>query len=616
MRCITFLAVVVILLAFTTVCVSEDRSEAVDARLDQKVTYQAKGAVIHKVLDELTEKTGVVMTCGDNKDDWQMRDRKVNVFVKDMPLKDLQKTLADILHFTWARGRKDDAYTYRLFQDRRSRKQEEDLRTKEAEEKAKKQFEKRQAALADLEKLDSLTPDEIAKLKEESPLLYVMAREPFGKAMSRMLRNMPPDALAAFAEGRDVKMDLWNKSPQIVEAAREFVTGVDSLIQRLSSDAGSHAGLAEFIYDARLKISQPTANLGDESHGGILGMLEIEASGHDDIQFPLFDANSPVAKVLGRALTRLIDDGASRREIVEREMQESMSRIALETPEVESLPDDPDLKKKPKLELKGRNTLGDVLEEIAKKTDLQIVSDHFVHRPQQLPIKDNTLGEILKITCATYGKEAKKKGTLLTIEDRRWFEKRSWEVREDWLEYWRKAASDGKLGFEDVVDIGCLTDSQITNTIMADKDLQPVSWSVLRNRHILRFYAVLSEQQKQMLRSEGGLDAAALTPEQWPYLEAVASTKDDQTSGSRRMTVYLKKYGGMKLHEFKLTVTPEAEGRPSTTLSWMIDIPTPPPKPAGVSEEGPPPPPEPNAQKPDPKNEKVPEPAEPPSPED
>ena len=77
-RTITILAVAALTVASSTLAWSETKEPA-DPRLDQKVTYQAKGQLLHKVLEELSEKTGVEMLCGVNARNWQVRDRKVTI---------------------------------------------------------------------------------------------------------------------------------------------------------------------------------------------------------------------------------------------------------------------------------------------------------------------------------------------------------------------------------------------------------------------------------------------------------------------------------------------------------------------------------------------------------
>ncbi|MBI2842547.1 MAG: hypothetical protein HYX78_04025 [Armatimonadetes bacterium] len=583
--------IIAISMLFCSAFAEEDKP---DVRLDQKVTYQAKGQPLYRVLDELTEKVKVNLDCGKNSNDWQVRDRKVTIFVKDMPLKDLQKALAELLHFTWARGTDDEEnYTYRLFQDLKQRKEEERLREQDAQAEVKREMERRRTAIREIEKLESLSPEEIEKLKSDSPYLYILAKEPIGKALVQMLRSMP-DLRAALIEGREATISLGGAPPQTLEAARGVVRGFDSMRQRIDPSSHSRDGLADNIADARIRVNHRIAEAHSTTaeHRAILGTVEINASGGQSIDLPFMDQNSPVTNAFGKAMIGMLD-GMPKESVgpqMEQEMKSAiLDQLQAENP-VEPLPDDPELEEKVKLDLKPVVEQPDVLEEIAKKSSLQILSDHFVHKPLSVPNREDKLGSLLRMAASLYEKRITKTGSLVVFEDRKWFEKRAWEVQEDWLEHWRAAFSKGTLGFEDLVDIACLTDEQINNTIQLDRELRSVAATVRPNRHVLRFYATLSEGQQQSLISAEGLDSTLLTAEQWPHFDYLVSRLDeDKLRPDTQLAMSLTGSEQERRYTFHLNGhTSTSDGAQNDVLSsWDIALPSlPPPLPTEIDGKG------------------------------
>lgn len=89
-----------------------------DARLSQKVTYEARHKAVKTILADLTEMTGITFNAGYNKNDWQVRDRKMNIFAKDITIADLMSSIARVMKFKWSVNKDEAPWTYRLYMDR------------------------------------------------------------------------------------------------------------------------------------------------------------------------------------------------------------------------------------------------------------------------------------------------------------------------------------------------------------------------------------------------------------------------------------------------------------------------------------------------------------------
>jgi hypothetical protein len=144
--------------------------------------------------------------------------------------------------------------------------------------------------------------------------------------------------------------------------------------------------------------------------------------------------------------------------------------------------------------------------------------------------REGKVGEILNDAALYNGKNVKKDGKLVTFEDRKWPEKRSWEVSEAILDAWREKAKKWAITFDDLVDIACLTDGQIKNTIQPDIALSNFNtWSIWNDRQLLRFYAVLSDPQKAVLSSEDGLYISMLDPTQLQYFDTLLEHEEGKS---------------------------------------------------------------------------------------
>jgi hypothetical protein len=574
---ISFLSVSVCLAAETTPTTTQP-----DVRLDQKVTYQAKGELLHKVLEDLTKKTGILLSCGQNKSDWQVRDRKVTIMVKDMPFKELQKNLAELLSFTWGRNvnKKTSEVSYRIFQDLKSKNAEAALRDKDAADEAKKELEKRESILADIDSLDSLTPEQIEKLKKDAPLLYFLAKEPLGKSMAQLLRTTP-DLKTAITNGSELSVPMSQVSPETLQAAKMFVTGIDNLASRFSGSSSSmYSGVIDNIQNGKLKILNGADLMGSGPElGSMVGMLEISVPDQSKVVMPIFDVRSPMANMMGRMLLKL-DMGVPIDQIgsgAKDEFDSAVAEKAKSENPVEPLPDDDDLQKVVKLGISQAVVLPDVLEKIAEKSGLQIISDNFVHRPIALTKTNDKLSVILQDTASLYGKSVSKKGGLVIFKDRKWYLKRSWEVSEDLLESWREKMKSGEFDFDDLVAAACLTDDQIKNTLGPDKDLGTILWYTMNNRYVLRFYAILDNDQKQALSDKAGLSPAMLSPEQMPYFDYITSKIDsDDNNSNASLVMTLETDKDTKVRTFKLLVHAGelAKGESDKAVqTWAVRLP-------------------------------------------
>ncbi|MCX6345946.1 MAG: hypothetical protein NT018_12900 [Armatimonadetes bacterium] len=94
-----------------------------DLRLAQKITYTSVGNRLHTVLEELSKQSDVNIQAGENADDWRVRDLPVAIYVKDVPLGYLLRSIAYSLHLSYASFSIKNEKRYRIWRDSKRHKQ-------------------------------------------------------------------------------------------------------------------------------------------------------------------------------------------------------------------------------------------------------------------------------------------------------------------------------------------------------------------------------------------------------------------------------------------------------------------------------------------------------------
>ncbi len=519
-----------------------------DPRLQKSVTFSADGLAVSEALDQLGAEVEVKLSAGLNDQDWAVRDRKVIIYVNDMKLVDLMRHIATTLRFHWSRGMEDGKPTYRLWQDKNARLEEESLRTSKDTEQYAQAREARENALADMTNLGSLNRTDADKLKTTDPWRYVLATEPLGRDVADLMTNFS-DARGAFVQGTEASFAVAELPGELQATVRRIAESYNSLTKSIG-DAEDHSNLLSKFDKLQVTINRRSAksNLVTQD---ILGQITI-GSGTDSFDIPLFDPSSPIGKALGRAILSL-KSGASKEEVgaqLQADMTDAAKGVDKQRTPARDITSDPELRAKLRLfETSSTATLPFALKALAKtpieiggdKVKFSVVSDCFPSGAPVFDASEKTLGAQLEAIRSAFGSNWTKAGRVLIFRDKDWFTKRAWAIPEVWLKYW---ADRGKLNngllIEDMVQIADLRDEQLDHTIMTDPTMMRLgAGEPARNRQILRLYAILTPQQRaQMAQSK--LDISELSDEQWELLKAALATKGAAYAASKRQNQFLR----------------------------------------------------------------------------
>ena len=526
--------------------------DTADSRLGQKITYTASRKMVSAVLDEITKSTGVVFRAGYNSKDWQVRDRKMSIFVKDVPLSQLMNSMSHVMKFKWERAGNPGAWTYRLYMDRRSLLDAEAQRVREEEKEEAERAKKRAEGLAQYAKLGTkLSDSEMSKLSQDSPFMFALAQatrdsdggSDMGRSMGTFFQEAPM-AWNAIANGQRLDMQGSDLSGVAQAGLVKSIRQMLSIEKKFGGRSGNSGlpldDMATHMDRVNIKFNQTLEMAkGMPASGMLLGDMTVEYDGRSTT-VPFIDPNSAMAKFIGKVMIEADQQGRTMDEVMKDHMSELTNAVVNEMktettgePINEHPTDDPDLQAKVTLKPDSAK-LADVEKALAETAKLGVVSDSFGdiyggYSPRgQVPSTEPVIKDVLDKIGDVYVYNWDKQSGIIELRDRNWFKKRAVQIPEEWLEKWRKELTDtGTLGIDSLAQIALLTQEQLMSNVATDDVLRSGSLLgiVFGNRDILRFYGGLASDQRSMLMSKSGMDLAMLSQDQFDDLSKIIKTK-------------------------------------------------------------------------------------------
>ena len=510
---------------------SEKTSEVKDAqdqRVAQKVTYEAKRKTVLAILDDLVEITGINLKAGYNNQDWQVRDCRMNIFVKDIPLNELMDSMARVMKFKWSRSGEKGAWSYRLYEDKQALMEAEKRAALEEERRKQIQAEKIDKILAGLDSIANLSPADLAKIKDENPYLYLLATTGLGTPLKQFM-NEVPDVKNALINGSELNLSAEYMSPaaqasmgQLIQETRrleEIMSGGNKTVPSdLETDIGKIA--IKINHNKRMMQFEQMSNC-------LLGDINLSYEGHNNL-VPILDPDSKIAQLMGKIMIKGIEENKSVRDSPKDMSLDFMQAAASDMKKVDSgeavveHPDDPSLHVKVKLKPTG-TFLEDIEGALAEASKLPVVSDSFGKTRGMGYSSDKVveLRDALDDITGKYRYNWEKQSQAIEFRDRDWYKKKLAMVPEAWLEKWRnKLKKSGTLDLDDLAEISTLTDEQQAVNIRDDEVLRAVYFgSIFQKRDLLHFYASLTASQRTEVFTDAGLDLRSLSESQLKLME-------------------------------------------------------------------------------------------------
>ena len=518
-----------------------------DLRLSQTVSCCAASKDSAAILAEISKKTGVTLRAGYNAGDWPVRESQMNVFAKDVPLRDLMNSMARVMKCKWSIGGMDDAPTYRFIADTRVAPQ--GLAKLDAAEQQR--TEARKNYLADCSAADEIF-DDLAKMKDTDPDRYLSIKSGVSSSLAGIMSEIP-GAKDAFSSGSTFEVKCSDLSPAALAALTRFVEAGASIIADEDRKASFQA-IADNLSSLTFQINRPSTA---STPAWVLGVILFRSDAGGVGGYPIIDPDSEGEKLAAGATIKALEEG---RDLTEPENQAfddafeaEANRISAAEPAVDHSKDAGPKSANPVLDaeitIKASSGLCKVEQQLAEASKLCVVSDSFKSSDGRAEVASGkrTPRSVLDQVSKDCDYNWWKRGSTIELRDRRWLERRSEQIPEAWLAKWRSAIKkNGKLDLDALVEIAGLTPKQLVENLDDDDLLgkTTVVKNVSSNRDLLTFYGSLSKTQSDGLLTDAGLDLRSLPDECWKQAQQLISRKDpklvDQSDPSVSMTLARK----------------------------------------------------------------------------
>jgi hypothetical protein len=570
----------------------DDDETLTDLRLTQTVTYNESRKAVSAILEELTKSTGVTLKAGLNSKDWQVRDRKMSIFARDVPLSELMGSIARVMKFRWERSGLEGEWTYRLFMDRKTLLDAEAQRVRQEQQQEADRARRRQEGLSEYAKLSDLSPQELAKLKTDNPFLYMVAQSGLAAPMGAFFGGSPA-AWDAITNGQRLDINAASLSPgaqagllqtmhKMVDLENKFSGGLSNTT--LPEDLGADPSKVNISINRMLDTAGGRAPM----TGLLLGDVTINYEGGSQT-LPMFDPNSDAAKLFGKAMLESEEQNRSIDDVMKDHASEFMGVMTnaiksdIGGEPIAEHPDDPALAVKVTLKPASQQLI-DVEKALAEASKFSVVSDFF---PATLPAMggttaaDTPLKEVLDKIAESFVYNWDKHGSVIELHDRNWFRKRAAQLPEEKLEAWRQELiKTGTLDIDSLAQIAQLDQEQLMANIASDDILRTCMGASYSARDVLRLYATLSQSQRAALFADIGLDIASLSPDQMNLAAKFIRAKHAQDlDAGAPIFLVCKRESRDKAYWYAFSLT--IDGVPGST-EWQLTTPTytPPPPPA------------------------------------
>jgi hypothetical protein len=503
-----------------------------DARLSQKVTYEARHKAVKTILADLSEMTGITFNAGYNKNDWQVRDRKMNIFAKDITLADLMSSIARVMKFKWSVNKDQVPWTYRIYMDR-STLVEANAELSKAQRDFYRDIAQRRADYARMidNWSDDLSQSELDNLKETNPVEYILHVQGIGAALQGMFNDVRGLRDSFINANRDIGAWPVSKlSPETQELVLNAVKKKCNLEGKPLSEEQEKA----FTTTGSMLFDLVPDELGWKSieykkfaGTGIYINNEFMA-----IESLLGDGSYPTNQANARQVINILENGESSKEQATAEYLQAATEESkllekrFPTEPQPEVADEPDLHDKIEVKPEEKKWIGlvDFEAAVAQASGFAVVSDSYKILPGFASVSksETELKDVLSTICEGYRYNWNKHGQIIELWSKEWFKKRTAQIPDEWVERWKANLKKlGHMSLDDYSQIAMLTTEQLVENIRTDEqlfDLHMFSCTQSTQVFLLRLYASLDADQKKSLFSEVGLDVLSFDPDQWTLM--------------------------------------------------------------------------------------------------
>ena len=200
-----------------------DPAKDIDTRMAEKVSCEAIHQRLSTVAAYLSRTSGVPISCGKSKNDWQTRDIPVTLYAKDLPLGVLLRALARATHNVLRTEKLNDAISYRILQDPKLTRAFEDY------EKARSAYRHTMAAW-NWDYMLLLNDIPASELKTwDTDAVTGSVRVNAMKKMGALLSALGPENKQRVLAGEQIRLDPQEASDKLRPALMDALSAFDQL---------------------------------------------------------------------------------------------------------------------------------------------------------------------------------------------------------------------------------------------------------------------------------------------------------------------------------------------------------------------------------------------------
>ena len=527
-----------------------------DARVAQKVTYEARYMPVQQIIEDLTAMTGIRLYAGANKNDWPVRNRKMNIFVKDVRMADLMNSIAHAMKFKWSRNDDVNPPTYRLVVDGKAAAAADAQMARAKSEYERGRQEMRQEWIDLVMKYGTKPLSEMESFRDTDPTLYEQSRRGITQGLYELFTEVP-ETKSRFATGQSFRISsdkLSEKTNSLLfDAANELKKYLQ--ISRGEELIGLRDILKpEYTFDivfGRLETESIAPNLRWEfAAAGSTGYFRIEKDLQDFEIADLPNRNHEWERYRSIGHYKILDGIAPKEAWAMTGNPEAKLKDDLKKEEEFLYPSEPliehpaldELEKTIKLnivipktdepipEMAINSYIASLQKALADATGLGIVSDSWVSiKGERLPDQEAKLSELLDKFSTQFNYNWDKSSSILEFRHRKWWKNRLNQISDDLVASWSENTSkNGFLGLDDLAQISTLNYDQAEESLAPDKVLGSAGIGMqiigildtTGNLQWLRLYSTLNSQQRTYL-ADRWISGAMLTPDQWKLAQAM-----------------------------------------------------------------------------------------------
>ena len=510
---------------------------ASDARLAQKVTYEAQYRSVQQIIDDLSEITGIKLYSGANKSDWPVRARKMNIFVKDVRMADLMNSIAHVMKFAWSRNDDVNPPTYRLVVDKKAAASADAMMKKAWDAKEQIWQKRRDEWIDAIMRYGSTPTSELRSLQEDDLMVYWQSELGCLEALRALFVEVP-ETRDRYASGRSFRISASDLSPEtkglLFSAGNEVWKG----LQRgkvVPSPDGEPTGYGSILKpEDRFDIAfsrlddatcfSPNLRWGSANRTNT-GYFHILKGGQD------------------YQISGLKYRDSARKPYQEREKDEKQQEELWYPSEPLADHDPfPGIDNRMRLEVEpaksdetsvsATNTyIASLQKALFEITGTGVVSDSWINiQGDRLPDKELRLGDILDRFSANYNYNWEKRGSILEFRHRKWAKMRLNQIPDAWIAAWSENTRKNRiLSLDDLSHIATLNYDQAEESLRKDTVLgrTDIYGAIVRtldtngNLQWLRLYSTMSPQLRDLLMTENAVNGHMLTSDQWKQAQII-----------------------------------------------------------------------------------------------